>query len=190
MTENHSTDTVFLQSLPLTYDSNIPFPSSHHGLCAPRHSRYRFVIMDHSLLIDSSVSMWTSHLHPGRSVFLSPHPQVTSPLCLSQALPWEHLGPCHTFKCFISKNVLLNLPTLYKHSYLSRFLIHLSPTWKCSDFIDISSPVSNLISFYSISIFLSSPSFRSTLILFYQSPTFLNIFWSHWFNKTIVLCLR
>ena len=139
---------------------------------------------------DSSMSLWTIHLHPGHSVFLSPHSQVTSPLCLSQALPWEHLGPCRTFKCFISKNVLLKLPTLYKYSYLLRLLIHLSPTWKCSDLIDISSPVSNLTSFHSISIFLSSPSFRSTLVLFCQSLAFLNIFWSHLFNKIIILCLR
>ena len=137
---------------------------------------------------DSSMSMWTIPLYPGHSVFLSPHPQVTTH-CLSQALPWDHLGPCHTFKCFISKNTLLKLPTLYKHSYLSR-LLNLSPTWKCSDLIDISIPVSNLTSFHSISIFLSSPSLRSTLILFCQSLTFLNIFWSHLFNKIIILCLR
>ena len=138
---------------------------------------------------ESSMSTWTIHLPPGHSVFLSPHPQVTT-LCLSQALPWENLSPCHTFKCSISKNTLLKLPTLYKHSYLPRLLIYLSPTWKCSDLIDISSSVSNLTSFHSISMFLSSPSLRSTLILFCQSLTFLNIFWSHLFNKIIILCLR
>ena len=111
---------------------------------------------------------------------------VTSSFCQSQVLPWEHLG------LWISLSI-----SSQKMSY-----INLAPSTNTLTFQDCSffslqhenalislMSAAHLTSFHSISILLSSSFFRSNLILFCQSLTSLNIFWSHLFSK-ITLCMR
>lgn len=104
-------------------------------------------------------------------------PQPSPPM----GTPWS----LNIFKYFISKNILHKLSTTNTLTFQDCSLISLQHE---NVLISLMS-AAHLTSFHSISILLSSPFFRSNLILFCQSLTSLNIFWSHLFSK-ITLCMR
>ena len=111
---------------------------------------------------------------------------VTSSFCHSQASLWEHLGLWISLSISSKRVSYINLaPSTNALTFQDCSFISLQHE---NALISLMS-AAHLTSFHSISILLSSPSFLATLILFCQSLTSLNIFWSHLFSK-ITLCMR